>query len=168
MFTLHGPRDKFKTSFYNRFGECFFFENVVTKLDLCRKKLLESFECRFNSLNNYILWTSRFDPRYASAYHLSESEKSYAITCMKREIQSLIIPLKTLPPSIREDEDRVEILSGDDDDDEAMFEVPLARLHTPTRSSTNSSTDSPAQLAMFAVNIFMQKLPNISHKDPSS
>ena len=55
MFTLHGPRDKFKTSFYNRFGECPFFENVVTKLDLCRRKLLESFECRFNSLNNNIL-----------------------------------------------------------------------------------------------------------------
>ena len=49
-----------------------------------------------------------------------------------------------MPPPIREDEDSVEILSGDDEDDEAMFEVPLARLHTPPRSSTNSFTDSPA------------------------
>ena len=62
----------------------------------------------------------------------------------KREIQSLIIPFTTLPPPIHEDENRVEVLSGDDEDDEAMFEVPLARLHTPTRSSANSSTDSPA------------------------
>ena len=52
--------------------------------------------------------------------------------------------MKTLPPPIHEDENRVEVLSGDDEDDEAMFEVPLARLHTPPRSSTNSFTDSPA------------------------
>ena len=58
----------------------------------------------------------------------------------------MIIPFTTLPPPINEDENRVELLSEDNEDDEAMFEVPLERLHTPTptvRSSTNSSTDSP-------------------------
>ena len=63
------------------------------------------------------MWTSLFDPRYASAYHLSGPEKSFAITCLKREIQSLIIPFTTLPP-INEDENRVEVLSGDDEDDD--------------------------------------------------
>ena len=37
------------------------------------------------------------------------------------------------------------LLSEDEDDDDAMFEVPFERMHTPTptvRSSTNTSTDS--------------------------
>ena len=100
-------------------------------------------------MDNSILWTSLFDPRYASALHLSDTEKGFAITRLKREIQSLIVPFTTLPPQLNEDENRtnmdVELLSEEDDDD-AMFEVPFERIHTPTptvRSSTNTSTDSP-------------------------
>ena len=66
----------------------------------------------------------------------------------KREIQSLIIPFTTLPPPIHEDENRakmgIELLSDNEEDDDVIFDVSLERLHTPTRSSANSSTDSPA------------------------
>jgi len=37
MFSVHEPRDNFKTSFYNKFGKCPFFESVLTKLDVCRR-----------------------------------------------------------------------------------------------------------------------------------
>ena len=92
MFSVHGPRDKFKTSFYNKFGECPFFESVLTKLDVCRRQLLQAFKCRFSGMDDSILWTSLFDSRYASALHLSDTEKGFAITRLKREIQSLIVP----------------------------------------------------------------------------
>ena len=42
-FSVHGPRDKFKTSFYNKFGECHFFESALTKLDVCRRQVLQAF-----------------------------------------------------------------------------------------------------------------------------
>jgi len=100
-------------------------------------------------MDDSILWTSLFDPRYASTLHLSDTEKGFAIARLKREIQSLIVPFTTLPPPINEDENRtnmdVEILSEEDDDD-AMFEVPFERIHTPTptfRSSTKTYIDSP-------------------------
>ena len=64
----------------NKFGECPFFTSAMIKLDVCQRKLLQAFECRFSSIDDSTLWTSLFDPRYASALHLSDAEKGFAIT----------------------------------------------------------------------------------------
>ena len=45
----------------NKFGECPFFTSAMIKLDVCQRKLLQAFECRFSSMDDSTLWTSLFD-----------------------------------------------------------------------------------------------------------
>jgi len=54
MFNVHGHRDKFKTSFYNKFGECPFFKSVLRKLEVCKMQLLQAFKRRFSGMDDSI------------------------------------------------------------------------------------------------------------------
>ena len=151
MFNMDGPitdRDKFKSAFHSKFGECPFFQTVLSKLEICQKQLLEAFKRRFSGMDINIVWMLLFDPQYAPALHLSETEKASATKFMKKELQSLIVPLMTLPPPINEagssTEMDVVLLSEEDDDD--VFDVSFEPIRTPIptgRSSTTTFTDSP-------------------------
>ena len=89
-----------------------------------------------------IVWTSLFDPQYAPALHLSETEKALATKFMKKELQSLIVPLMTLPPPINEagssTEMDVVLLSEEDDDD--VFDVSFEPICTPIPTGRSSTT----------------------------
>ena len=148
---MDGPitdRNKFKSAFHSKFGECPFFQTVLSKLEICQKQLLEAFKCRFSGMDINIVYTLLFDPRYAPALHLSETEKALATKFMKKELQSLIVPLMTLPPPINEagssTEMDVVLLSEEEDDD--VFDVSFEPIRTPIptgRSSTTTFTNSP-------------------------
>ena len=60
----------------------------------------------------------------------------------------MIVPFTALSPPINEDEIRtnMDVVLLSEDDDDAMFELSLERIHTPiltVRSSTKTSTNFP-------------------------
>jgi hypothetical protein len=66
---------KFKDSFKQDYGQESFFDSVVIQLNECRLFLAEQFSSRFTGLDSSLMWSSLFDPCFASCEHMIGLEK---------------------------------------------------------------------------------------------
>ena len=64
MFHFDGLLSRTKQNYYDLYGSMPFFDNVVKKLEICRKLLVGDFSSRFKDLDISILWSSLLDPRF--------------------------------------------------------------------------------------------------------
>ena len=97
-----------------------FFEDVVNKLEVCRKLLFGDFSKRFKDLDVSILWSSLLDPRFGfkSSHWKDDNEKDDAKQLLVNEVQDLAITrMKPSEESNQETQPSSdsEISIGDDD-----------------------------------------------------